>query len=109
VSADVVFDCTGSAPSLARSTSPLIRGLLKDGLVTVDPSGLGIRAEPTGEVLGSDGGGASIFAVGPLLRGLTYEATAIRELRVQAERTAAAVLRRLSVSSRPFVAGARPK
>jgi uncharacterized NAD(P)/FAD-binding protein YdhS len=101
VCADVVFDCTGPAPSVERSASRVIRGLLESGLAIPDASGLGLRAEPTGEIIGADGGRSALFAVGPLVRGLTYEGTAVRELRVQAKRTAAAIANRFAAHSRP--------
>ena len=97
--ADVIFDCTGPAPNLAGVTSGVIRSLLESGLATADPSGLGLHAEPTGEIVTSHGRCSGIFAVGPLVRGLTYEATAVPELRVQAERTAAVISGRLAASS----------
>jgi uncharacterized NAD(P)/FAD-binding protein YdhS len=101
VRADVVFDCTGPAPNVERSTSRVIRGLLESGLAVPDPSGLGLLAEPTGEIVGADGGRSALFAVGPLVRGLTYEGTAVRELRVQAKRTAAVIASRFAAHSRP--------
>jgi uncharacterized NAD(P)/FAD-binding protein YdhS len=117
VRADVIFDCAGPALSVTDSTSEVIRGLLETGLATADPTGLGLNAEPTGEIISSNGCRTGIFAVGPLVRGLTYEATAVPELRLQAERTAAAIASQLaaarsgavsSSSRRPFHSSRRP-
>jgi uncharacterized NAD(P)/FAD-binding protein YdhS len=104
VRADALFDCTGPALRVADSSSELVRRMLEGGLAVVDPSGLGLHAEPTGEIIGKGGSRSAIFAVGPLLRGRTYEATAVPELRVQAERTATAIalwLERTSTETAP--------
>jgi uncharacterized NAD(P)/FAD-binding protein YdhS len=99
--ADTVFDCTGPALDVARSSSRLVRSLLLSGLAAADPSGLGLHAEPTGELVGA----AGIFAVGPLVRGGAYEGTAVPELRVHAERAAAVIAERLRRGARADAPG----
>jgi uncharacterized NAD(P)/FAD-binding protein YdhS len=95
VRADVIYDCAGPAANIASSTSRVIRSLLESGHAASDPSGLGLQADPSGEIISAEGCRSAIFAVGPLVRGLTYEATAVTELRLQAERTAAVIAGRV--------------
>jgi uncharacterized NAD(P)/FAD-binding protein YdhS len=61
-----------------------------------DPLRLGIGADPAGAVLDTAGRpSSSIFTLGPPLRGLWYETTAIPEIRDQA----AVLARRLTAES----------
>jgi uncharacterized NAD(P)/FAD-binding protein YdhS len=59
--------------------------LFRDCLARPDPLRLGIDAMPDGAVLDAAGSPSSaLFTLGPPLRGLWYETTAIPEIRVQA-------------------------
>lgn len=79
-----VIDCTGPAP-LARARHELLDRLVENGLVRPDPLGLGLDALPDGTLLRGDGGVArGLYAMGPLLRGVLWETTAIPEIRTQA-------------------------
>ena len=98
-----VINATGAHPDVTRAADPLLRGLFGQGLIRPDPLRLGIDATPGGAVLGASGRPSStIFTLGPPLRGLWYETTAIPEIRDQA----AALALRLTdtsqaLSSRP--------
>ncbi len=50
----------------AAVDSPLMRGLIRDGLLTRDELDLGIAVDTTGQVLGTEGTGGALFAMGPL-------------------------------------------
>ena len=79
-----VVNCTGPAP-LARSRHELLNRMVESGLVRSDPLGLGLDALPDGTLLRADGGAArGLYAIGPLLKGILWETTAIPEIRTQA-------------------------
>ena len=76
---------TGPARDITCAADPLLRDLLGHGLARPDPLRLGIDADPAGAVLDTAGRPSStIFTLGPPLRGLWYETTAIPEIRDQA-------------------------
>ena len=87
---------TGPATDITRAADPLLRDLLGRGLARPDPLRLGIDADSAGAVLDAAGKPSStIFTLGPPLRGLRYETTAIPEIRDQA----AALARHLTAAS----------
>jgi uncharacterized NAD(P)/FAD-binding protein YdhS len=88
---------TGPATDITRARDPLLRDLLDRGLARPDPLRLGIDAGHDGAVLDASGmPSGTLFTLGPPLRGLLYETTAIPEIRAQA----AALSRRLTAGSR---------
>jgi uncharacterized NAD(P)/FAD-binding protein YdhS len=87
---DHVVNCTGPDHAIAQSREPLWRNLLQSGLCVPDALGLGLRTGPNGAVIDAQGWpGPHLFYVGPMLRADHWEATAVGELRVHAERLAA--------------------
>jgi uncharacterized NAD(P)/FAD-binding protein YdhS len=87
---------TGPATDIMRARDPLLRDLLGRGLARPDPLRLGIEAGPDGAVLDASGTPSStLLTLGPPLRGVWYETTAIPEIRAQA----AALARRLTAGS----------
>jgi uncharacterized NAD(P)/FAD-binding protein YdhS len=88
-----VVNCTGPSSDLSRVDRPLVRQLLESGLARPDALHLGIDADETLRAIGSDGGPVqNLYAMGPLLRGLWYETTAIPEIRAHAASIASAIL-----------------
>ena len=84
-----VVNCTGPSTDLGRHGSPLVRQLLGDGWLSVDPLGLGLQVDAHGTVIGAQGQPTpGLHCLGPLLRARDWEATAVPELRVQAHRLA---------------------
>jgi uncharacterized NAD(P)/FAD-binding protein YdhS len=85
-----LINATGPAADITRAADPLFRDLFGRGLVRPDPHRLGVDASPAGAVLDSGGSPSGmIFTLGPTLRGLCYETTAIPEIRDQAAALAA--------------------
>jgi uncharacterized NAD(P)/FAD-binding protein YdhS len=77
---------TGPAADVAATADPLLRDLLAAGLARPDPLGLGLDADPGGALIDAAGRPSdAIFALGPPLRGVRYETTAIAEIACQAE------------------------
>jgi uncharacterized NAD(P)/FAD-binding protein YdhS len=97
---------TGPAADITRAADPLLRDLLGRGLARPGPHRLGIDASPAGAVLDSAGTPSGmIFTLGPTLRGLRYETTAIPEIRDQAAALAAHLTAVISSRYRPGSAG----
>ncbi len=82
---DAVINCSGPTGDVAHSREPLLADLLKEGLAAPAPLGLGLAVDPKGRLI--DGRmlvHSRLFAIGPLTRGLFWEATAVPDLREQA-------------------------
>jgi uncharacterized NAD(P)/FAD-binding protein YdhS len=86
---DLAFDCSGHKPDLA---TPLIAGLIGQGLARPDAHRLGLATEPDGQVVGRDGSPTpGLLALGPLCQGSLWEITAVPEIVVQADAAAAGI------------------
>ncbi len=97
-----LINATGPATDITRAADPLLRDLLGRGLARPDPLRLGIDADPAGAVLDATGRPSStIFTLGPPLRGLWYETTAIPEIRDQAAVLARRLTAGTQASQRP--------
>ena len=87
---DRVVDCSGADRRLEHTTDVLLRYLLDTGLASPDAVGLGLRTGQHGALINADGQPATrLFYLGPMLRADHWEATAVSELRVRAEKLAA--------------------
>ena len=77
---------TGPAADVTAAADPLLRSLLDAGLARPDPLRLGLDANACGALLDAAGHpGDRLFSLGPPLRGVRYETTAIAEIAAQAE------------------------
>lgn len=86
---DFLVRATGLDTDIARTTDPLLQHLREAGLVSADPLGLGVRADAHGTALDTHGEPVrGLSVIGPLLRGQSWEITAVPELRVAAARLA---------------------
>ena len=91
--ADWLINSTGGTTDVRATASPLLRDLFDTGQARPDPVGLGIDADMRGAVLDVAGVPSNVlYALGPPLRGVWYETTAIPEIREQA----AALARRIT-------------
>jgi uncharacterized NAD(P)/FAD-binding protein YdhS len=80
-----LVNATGPGTDITATPDPLLRSLLASGLIRPDPHRLGIDADTTGAVLDALGTPSpDIYTIGPTLRGLRYETTAIPEICAQA-------------------------
>lgn len=86
LSADLVVDASGFVCDWEQSGDGLTSQLLASGQVRPGPLGMGICADANGRV------GDRIHALGPPLRGLRWETTAVPELRRQAREICSAIL-----------------
>ncbi|WP_376088470.1 FAD/NAD(P)-binding protein [Roseomonas sp. CCTCC AB2023176] len=83
VAAQWLINCTGPDNAGGLLAQPLVRGLVETGLLSPDPYGLGMLTDP--ETLEASPG---LYLLGPATRATFWEATAVPELRVQAEKVA---------------------
>jgi uncharacterized NAD(P)/FAD-binding protein YdhS len=97
-----LINATGPAADISRSPDPLTGDLLARGLARPDPHRLGIEASPAGAVLDASGAPAStLFTLGPTLRGVRYETTAVPEIRDQAAALAQHLITVLAARDQP--------
>ncbi|HKK28686.1 MAG TPA: FAD/NAD(P)-binding protein [Gemmatimonadota bacterium] len=91
--AELVVNCIGPEMDYGRVGDPLMRNLLRRGLVRPGPARLGMDARPNGAVVGADGEASGVlFTVGSPMKGLLWEVLAVPEIRKQAESLAALLL-----------------
>ncbi len=84
---------------MERSESTLVSGLLAAGLITPDGLGLGLRVDADGAVVDAQGRSSRMLSyIGPMLKARDWEATAVPELRVHAQRLAHRLLATLDVA-----------
>jgi uncharacterized NAD(P)/FAD-binding protein YdhS len=84
-----VVNCTGPRTDYSKYQHPLLINLLARGLIDHDPLALGINALPNQEVLRYRGGPTGwLFTIGPPLKGVLWESTGVRDIRVQAKNLA---------------------
>lgn len=90
VSGVALINSTGIQYDWRRVDRALPRQLLARGLIQPGPLALGIAADPGGAVLDARGQVSScLFAMGPPLRGLWWESTAVTDVALQAKALAA--------------------
>lgn len=81
---DWVINCTGPAFSM-QSRMPFYDGMIREGLLTVDPLELGYVTDADYRSIGEGAPVEGLYIVGPACRPLHWEHTAVPELRKQAE------------------------
>ena len=79
-----IVNCTGPQGDLARSTEPLLRGLIADGHARADPARLGLDVDSQSRLIGADGQAhPRLFGLGPMTRGAFWEIVAVPDIRTQ--------------------------
>ncbi|MBA1232877.1 SidA/IucD/PvdA family monooxygenase [Pseudomonas viridiflava] len=79
---DLVINCTGPNTSVSSAESALIQQLLNEGLIVSDPMGLGILMNKDLSVVTAEHTTVTWLSyVGPMLKSMFWEATAVPELR----------------------------
>ena len=85
LNAGSVINCTGPESNLNKIKDPLIENLLKRGLIRNDDLSMGIDALPNGSVINREGVHSdNLYTLGPPLKGILWESTAVPEIRQQA-------------------------
>jgi uncharacterized NAD(P)/FAD-binding protein YdhS len=84
-----VINCAGPGADYDRIPDPLIRNLLRDGVLRPDPLRLGLDVTGNCALLNRDGAiSRRLFAVGPVTKGMFWEITAVPDIRRQTEKLA---------------------
>lgn len=78
-----LINCTGPALNFARAAPPFIQKILQRGLVTLDPLHLGLDVAPNSAIKTPTGISKKLFALGPPVRGIFWECTAVPDIRLQ--------------------------
>jgi uncharacterized NAD(P)/FAD-binding protein YdhS len=95
-----IVTCVGVSVPPRDSANPVLRYLLRDGLIRPDPIGIGLDVTADCAVIGrADTVSERIFAVGPLTRGRFWESTAIPDIRVQCAALAQRILARSLIAA----------
>jgi uncharacterized NAD(P)/FAD-binding protein YdhS len=85
-----LINSTGIQYDWRRVDRALPRNLLARGLIQPGPLALGIAADAGGAVMDAEGRiSARLYAMGPPLRGLWWESTAVTDVALQAKLLAA--------------------
>lgn len=88
-----VINCTGPQNDLRKSSDPLVRQIVAEGIGRPDALFLGLETTPGGALIRADGSvWENIFALGPTRKGTLWETTAVPEIRRQAAELARAIL-----------------
>jgi uncharacterized NAD(P)/FAD-binding protein YdhS len=104
---DWIVNCTGLGGALAMAKEAPLSEMLDDGLISISPGNLGLRTTPNLAAIGATGEPTpGLWIVGPPVRGSRFEATAVPELRVQAELVAAQIASAPSKDLSPLTQGA---
>ncbi|HZZ01100.1 MAG TPA: FAD/NAD(P)-binding protein [Candidatus Baltobacteraceae bacterium] len=91
------INCTGPNGDYERVRHPLVQNLIRRGTIRSDELHLGLEATPDLHVVDAAGNKVDrVFTLGPPLRGLFYETTAVPETREQAAAIARTVVRESS-------------
>ncbi len=94
IRAAYVVNCTGPNSDIRRVERALVKSALRRGLIRPDRLHLGIDASEQYRILDASGREQrNLFGIGPLLRGLWYETTAVPEVVKHASAIAAELLR----------------
>jgi uncharacterized NAD(P)/FAD-binding protein YdhS len=86
VAAALVINCMGPEADYRRIDQPLVKNLLRRGLIRPGPAHLGIDALINGAIIGRSGAASDVlYTLGSPMRGVLWEVLAVPEIRVQAE------------------------
>jgi uncharacterized NAD(P)/FAD-binding protein YdhS len=85
------INCTGPLGAIDRTSDPMLRRLLDDGLVRPDLLGIGLDVDQRSRAAGSE----RLWALGPLTKGRYWEIVAVPDIREQAAAVAEDIAREL--------------
>lgn len=93
LAAGLAINCTGPQSQFSATDVPLFQNLLRRGLVRPDPLDMGIEVDEDLAAIDREGRASDcLFALGPLLKGMLWETTAVPELRGQTMQLARVLL-----------------
>ena len=83
------FNCTGPLGALSRTKDPLLAQMIGDGLVSIEPLGMGLAVDDGSRA------GERLWALGPLTKGRFWEIVAVPDIRHQVAEVADAIAEEL--------------
>ena len=83
---EFIINCTGPESDYLKIPSILVQNLVKNGIFAPDSIHYGINAAKNGEI------SPNLYAIGPPLKGILWESTAVPEIRLQAKELAAKII-----------------
>ncbi|MGH8616787.1 MAG: hypothetical protein ACREUW_03785 [Burkholderiales bacterium] len=90
---DKIVICTGPLTDYSKINDPLVRSMIKEGLARPDLLKLGFDSHQDSSLIGAEGlVKNNLYTIGPPLRSISPEATAISEIRSHADKLAVALL-----------------
>jgi len=93
LSVDAIINCIGSESNFTRVKFPLVKNLIGKGLIKPDVLKLGIDATPDGKTIDCNNEiSDKVYTIGPALKGVLWESTAMPEIRAQANKLAVSLL-----------------
>lgn len=88
-----LINCTGPESNYKNLNQLLVRDLLYKGYVQQDPTSLGLLTDNDGRLVDTHHHASTdLFTLGPVRKGMEWESTALREIRLQAHALAKTVL-----------------
>lgn len=85
VDCEWIVNCTGPHSNYEKLNEPLVQSLRAQGLIQPDALRFGVKTAPNGRVLYEDGRFSEVlFTLGPPMKGMLFECTAMPEIRGQA-------------------------
>lgn len=102
---DWVVNCTGMERA-GIGHSRLLETMRDDGVILLDPFGLGVEVDDQSRLLRTDGRSwPGLFAAGALTAGRFWEITAVPDIRVQAQKIAQEITDRVTANDRVSARG----
>jgi len=87
--ADAVINCMGPESDYEKLDDPLIKNLLKRGMIQTDQLKLGLDCTPEGIIIDRSGKRSPfLYTIGPPAKGTLFEITSVPEIRIAALRLA---------------------
>ncbi|MES2514403.1 MAG: FAD/NAD(P)-binding protein [Bacteroidota bacterium] len=86
IKTNLIINCTGPESDYEKIQSTLVQYLIKTGLINPDSIRYGINAAQNGEI------SSNLYTLGPPLKGVLWESTAVPEIRLQAKELASKII-----------------
>lgn len=83
---NTIINCTGPEPDFNKIDSPLVNQLIRSSIIQTHNLAYGLNADNEGKL------SHSLFTIGPPLKGVLWESTAVPEIRVQAHQIASEII-----------------
>jgi len=102
---DYVLNCSGSGANFLQRTDALVVNLIQNGLIVPDCLGMGLNCLPNGCLLNRESATSNLYTLGPPMKGLLWESTAVPEIRQQAKTLAETLVNSLTPHNQMAQAG----